>query len=119
MFYHWLNDWHGARDSLTGIALDRFTDNVMVTLVDADSRESATRTRESSSSKGSGLTLPTFNGNQSQYKVWNQKWSAYLGTMYTADSVPLLHVIVRVKYEKQSVRHQIQGASFILRTGIA
>jgi fructosamine-3-kinase len=107
MFYHWLNDRHGARDLLTGIALDKFTDNVMVTLVDADSCESAKHTHESSSSKGSGLSLPTSNGNQSQYKVWNQKWSAYLGTMYTADSVPLLHVIVRIKHEKQSARHQI------------
>jgi len=83
----------------------------MANLVEADSHEGATRASGSPSSKASGFTLPTFNGNQSQYKVWNQKWRAYLGTMKNADGIPLLYVIVHAKNEKSSVRHQIKGVS--------
>jgi hypothetical protein len=113
MFHHWLNERQGDGESLTGIlALDGFTDQVMATLVDADSRGSAKRERDGASSKGTGLMLPTFNGiQQSQYKVWNQKWRAYLGTMKNADGIPLLYVIVHAQKEKPSVRHQIKGAS--------
>jgi hypothetical protein len=74
MLHRWLNDRHGAGESLTGIALEGFTNQVMATLVDVDSHGSAKCERDSTSSKGTGLTLPTFNGNQSQYKVWSQKW---------------------------------------------
>jgi hypothetical protein len=111
MFHRWLNDWHGAGKSLTGIALEGFTDQVMATLVDADSRGSAKRERDSMSSKGTGLSLPTFSGNQSQYKVWRQKWQAYLGTMKNADRIPLLYIIVNARKERRLVRHQIKGAS--------
>jgi hypothetical protein len=81
MFHYWLNEQHGVGKSLTGLDLDKFTDNVMANLVEAHSRKGGMRAHESSSSKASGLTLPMFNGNQSQYKVWNQKWRAYLGTI--------------------------------------
>jgi hypothetical protein len=111
MFHRWLNERHVAGESLIHISLAGFTDQVMATLVEADSRGSATRVRDEGSSKGTGLTLPTFNGTQSQYKVWSQKWRAYLGTMKNADGIPLLYVIVHAKKEKSSVRHQIKGAS--------
>jgi hypothetical protein len=55
--------------------------------------------------------LPTFSGNQAQYKVWSTKWRAYLGNMKNADGIPLLYVIVHYKKEKRSVRHQLKGAS--------
>jgi hypothetical protein len=77
MFHRWLNERHGAGESLTGISLDGFTDQVMATLVEADSRGIEKRVRDGATSKGTGLSLPTFNGSQSQYKVWNQKWRAY------------------------------------------
>jgi hypothetical protein len=55
--------------------------------------------------------LPTFSGNQSQYKVWRQKWRAYLGTMKNTDGIPLLYVIVNARKERRLVRHKIKGAS--------
>lgn len=112
MFHRWLNERHGAGVSLVGIQLDGLNDSVMATLVEANTRQSASRVREGTSGKGTGLTLPTFSGNQGQYKVWNLKWRAYLGTLKNADGVPLLlYVIVRARKEKRSVRHQIKGAS--------
>ena len=111
MFHRWLNDRHGAGVSLIGIALDGFTDQAMATLVEADSRGSVKRERDGASGKGAGLSLPTFNGVMSQYKVWNQKWRAYLGTMKNADGIPLLYVIVDALKETASVRHQIEGAN--------
>jgi len=107
MFHKWLNEWHVAGELLTSISLAGFNDQVMVTLVEADSHGSTMRVCDEGSSKGTGLTLPTFNGSQSQYKVWSQKWRAYLGTMKNADGIPLLYVIVHAKKEKSSVRHQI------------
>jgi hypothetical protein len=74
MFHHCLNDQHATGRSLTGIALEGFTDQVMATLVDVDSHGSAKREHDSMSSKGSGLMFPMLNVNQSQYKVWSQKW---------------------------------------------
>jgi hypothetical protein len=59
-----------VRESLTGIALEGFTNQVMATLVDADSCVSAKHERDSTSGKRTGLMLPTFSGNQNQYKVW-------------------------------------------------
>jgi hypothetical protein len=73
MFHRWLNERHGACESLTGIPLDGFTDQVMATLVEADSRGSVKRGRDGATSKGTGMLLPTFNGSQSQYKVWNRR----------------------------------------------
>ena len=87
MFHRWLNDRHGAGESLIGISLDGFTDQAMASLVEADSRGSVKRERDGASGKGTKLSLPTFNGVQSQYKVWNQKWRAYLGTMKNADGI--------------------------------
>jgi hypothetical protein len=100
IFHRWLNDQHGDGESLTSIALEGFTDQVMATLMDVDSHVSMKRECNSMSSKGTGLTLPTFNGNQSQFKVWSKKWRAYLGTMKNADGIPLLYVIVNAQKEK-------------------
>jgi hypothetical protein len=111
MFHHWLNDRHGAGESLTGIALEAFTDQVMAKLVDADSHVSTKHERDSTSRKVTGLMLPMFSGNQSQYKVLHQKLRAYLGTMKNADGIPLLYIIVNARKETQLVRHQIKGAS--------
>jgi hypothetical protein len=112
MFHRWLNDRHAASESLTSIALEGFTNQVMPTLVDADSCRSAKRERDSTPGKGTRLMLPTFSGNQSQYtKVWCQKWQAYLGTMKNANKIPFLYVIVNARKERQLVRHQIKGAS--------
>ena len=98
---------------MAGIALERFNDNVMATLVEADSRQGAMHGgREGPSrSKSTTLVLPPFNGSQGQCKVWNQKWHAYLGTMKNAEGIPLLYVIVHASKEKKSVWHQIKGAS--------
>jgi hypothetical protein len=112
MFHCWLNDRHGTGESLTGIAMDGFTNQVMVTLMDIDSHGSMKcECDRSTSSKSNGLTLPTFNGNQSQYMAWSQKWRAYLGTMKNANRIPLLYVITNAWKEKSLVRHQIKGAS--------
>jgi hypothetical protein len=111
MFHRWLNDQHAASESLTGIALEGFTNQVMPTLVDADSCKSAKRECDSTPGKGTGLMLPMFSGNQSQYKVWCQKWRAYLGTMKNANGIPFLYVIVNARKERQLVKHQIKGTS--------
>ena len=111
MFHRWLNERHSAGESLTGISLDRFTDTAMASLVEADSRGSVRRGHDGATSKGTGLSLPTFNGVQANFKVWNQKWRAYLGTLKNTDGIPLLYVIVQLQKEKASVRRQLQGAS--------
>jgi hypothetical protein len=111
MFHPWLNDLHGAGKSLTSIALEGFTNQVMATLVDVDSYGSTKCECNSTSSKGTGLMLPTFNGNQSQYKVWSQKWPAYLSNMKNANGIPFLYVIVNAQKEKRLVRRQVKGAS--------
>jgi hypothetical protein len=111
MFHHWLNERHKAM-SLTCIDLDRFDDNVMASLVEAASRGSTARERSSSSGKDSSrILLPTFSGSQSQYKVWNSKWRAYLGNLKNADGIPLLYVVVHKRKERSSVRHQLRNAS--------
>ncbi|MCK7580948.1 MAG: hypothetical protein MZV65_38610 [Chromatiales bacterium] len=112
MFHRWLNERHKAGVSLTRIDLDKFDDNVMASLVEAASRGSTARERSSSSGKdSSGISLPTFSGSQSQYKVWNSKWRAYLGNLKNADGIPLLYVVVHKRKERSSVRHQLRGAS--------
>jgi hypothetical protein len=80
MFHCWLNECHKAGVSLTRIDLDKFDDNVMASLMEAASHRSTVRERSSSSGKdSSGILLPMFSSSQSQYKVWNSKWRAYLG----------------------------------------
>jgi hypothetical protein len=112
MFHRWLNERHKAGMSLTRIDLSKFDDNVMASLVEAASRGSTARERSSSSGKdSSGISLPTFSGSQSQYKVWNSKWRAYLGNLKNANGIPLLYVVVHKRKERSSVRHQLRGAS--------
>jgi hypothetical protein len=65
IFHCWLNKRHKAGVSLTWIDLDKFDDNVMVSLVEAASRGSSAREQSSSSGKdSSGILLPTFSGSQ-------------------------------------------------------
>jgi hypothetical protein len=52
-----------------------------------------------------------FSSSQSQYKVWNSKWRAYLGNLKNANGIPHLYVVVHKRKDKSSVRHQLQGAS--------
>jgi hypothetical protein len=112
IFHCWLNERHKAGVSLTCIDLDRFDDNVMASLVEAASRGSTARERSSSIGKdSSGILLPSFLGSQSQYKVWNSKWRAYLGNLKNADGIPLLYVVVHKRKERSLVRHQLRGAS--------
>jgi hypothetical protein len=61
-----VNMCHRWLKSRTAISLDGFTDKVMESLVDADSRGSVRREREGGGSKGTGLSLPMFNGVLSQ-----------------------------------------------------
>jgi hypothetical protein len=89
--------------SLTCIALDKFDK--------ADPCKSVGHEQSGISNKDAGIMWLTFSGRQSQYKVWNSKWHAYLGNMKNADGIPLLYVIVHLKKEKQLVRHQLRGAS--------
>jgi hypothetical protein len=111
MFHRWLNERHKLGVSLSRTALDQFDDEVMTTLVEADSCGSVEHERSGTGSKDAGVTLPTFSGAQGQYKVWNSKWRAYLGNMKNADGSLLLYVIIHLKKEKKSVRHQLTGAS--------
>jgi hypothetical protein len=112
MFHRWLTERHKAGVSLTWIDLDKFDDNVMASLVEAASRGSTAHECSSSSGKdSSGISLPTFSGSQSQCKVWNSKWRAYLGNLKNANGIPFLYVVVHKRKEKSSVRHQLRGAS--------
>jgi hypothetical protein len=110
IFHRWLQKCHNEGEDLLHINLEKFNDKVLESLIDEEGDGASTvRGRGSMSIKDSGLSLPTFNGNQPSYKIWNSKWRAFLSNMKNEEGHPLIYVIVDSKKESKSIQKQIKG----------
>jgi len=109
--HRWLQQKHSEGEDLKVINLERFTDEVMETLVEEDINEGAARERNSGS-KESGATLPTFNGNQPAYAIWYTRLRTYLCSMKNEEGMPLWYVIADIKKEKPELQRLWKTAKY-------
>jgi hypothetical protein len=70
VFHKWLRQCQDRGVRLDRISLSRFNDSVMASLLDTKEAETSLR-GWSGSRKDSGLSLPTFNGQQKMFKVFD------------------------------------------------
>jgi len=101
------------RQVLKVIDLLIFNDEMMETLVKEDNDEGlAHGCNNTSTSKESGVQLPTSNGNQLAYTVWHTRLRTFLCSMKNEEGLLLYYVIADVKKKKPAIQKQLKDVKY-------